>query len=54
MRARRCDDGERLMRFKAIREEEGRVKLDIDECGEESWTVRETEPAYGLRDEPSA
>jgi len=29
------------MRFKAIREEEGSVKRDIDECGEESWTVRD-------------
>jgi hypothetical protein len=28
---------------------EGRVRLDIDECGEESWTVREAAPAYGDR-----
>ncbi len=33
---------------------EGRVSLDIDECGEESWTVRETEPPYGQKNEESA
>ena len=33
---------------------EGRVRLDIDEAGEDTWTVREAPPGYGPDEDGNA